>query len=423
LGKGKSAGMGALTGAASGAAIGTAAMPVIGTAIGTVGGALAGGLMGWFGGKDDETDPTMPDITSPVTQGQLNQAHGATQSGLEQQQAFVNALNAQNGIGNQSQVYNQLQGIASGTGPNPAQAMLNQATGANVANQAALMASQRGSSANSGMLARQAAMQGANIQQNAAGQGATLQANQSLNAIGAAGNMANQQVGQQANAVGNFNQFAQNNQGQLLGAQSNYNNAITGAKGNVNSNNQLAADRDAKQTGGLLNGVGAAAGAFAKGVGGGGSSDTGSTDAMFKMPQLGANVVKTTPSGPSLGANLNFAGGGPVGAASFVGRHLSGKPQLAHGGTVDALVSPGERYLPPAEVKKVASGKKAPLSAGQKIAGTPKHPGNDYRNDTVPKKLQEGGIVIPNSVLQSKNPHAAAATFVAAVLAKQGLKK
>jgi hypothetical protein len=91
----------------------------------------------------------------------------------------------------------------------------------------------------------------------------------------------------------------------------------------------------------------------------------------------------------------------------------------AHGGRVPALVSPGERYLPPGEVKKVAAGEKSPIKAGQRIPGTPKVQGNSYTNDTVSKTLKSGGIVIPNSVMQSKNPAKEASKFVAAILAKQ----
>ncbi len=110
------------------------------------------------------------------------------QNGLNQQ------LTAANGVGTQQSAIRGLQGlagqqqntagmyqnIASGTGPNPAQAALNQSTGQNVANQAALMAGQRGASQNVGLLARQAAQQGAATQQQAVGQGATLQAQQQL---------------------------------------------------------------------------------------------------------------------------------------------------------------------------------------------------------------------------------------------------
>jgi hypothetical protein len=79
--------------------------------------------------------------------------------------------------------------------------MLSQATGANTANQAALMAGQRGSGANAGLMARQAAQQGAANQQNSAGQAATMQANQSLNALNSMGSLATSQANQQANAT------------------------------------------------------------------------------------------------------------------------------------------------------------------------------------------------------------------------------
>lgn len=437
---------GALGGAASGAALGTAIMPGIGTAVGAIGGGLLGsGIL-----NSDPTAPEMPPIVDPVSgqqlgdaQSQVNQAQGNTASGLAQQQNFVNALNAQNGIGNQSQVYNQLQGIANGRGPNPAQAMLNQATGANVANQAALMASQRGAGANAGMIARQAANQGAAIQQNAVGQGATMQANQSLNAIGAAGNMANQQVGQQANAVGNLNQFSQGAQGlaqsqqnNLLNAQGSYNNALTGGQGNVNNNNQNVAQMQANQTGGLLNGAGAAATALGgmKGTAptttSGGFNTSGGTNNVDLGNTGGAAANSINPEtiqAASAGGMTMAATGGQIpGPSSFVGRHLANKPQmLAHGGTVDAMVSPGERYLSPKELKKVEQGKKSPMKAGEKIPGKPKVGGatNDYANDTVHKKLQAGGVVLPRSVTQDKNPSAAAAKFVQAILSKQGLKQ
>lgn len=427
----KGAATGALSGAASGAAIGSV-VPGIGTAIGAIGGGLVGAIAGGSSGGDD-TKPQLPPIVDPVTGAQIANAQHGVNSGLDQQQGFVNAVNAQNGLANQSQVYNQFQGIANGTGPNPAQAMLNQATGTNVANQAALMASQRGAGANAGLIARQAAQQGAGIQQNAAGQAATLQANQSLNALGAAGNIAGQQVGNQAQAISNLNQFQQGNQGQILQAASNYNNAVTGAQGNVNDANQKEAARNADFAGGLANGAGAAAvgigGAF-KGspntVSGGFNTSGGtSTVDLGNTGNAPANTINPgTIQAISVGGAAMAATGGMVGPSSFVGRHLSGKPQYAHGGQVDALVSPGERYLSPAAVKQVADGKKSAMSAGERIPGKANVAGNknSYANDTVGKKLQEGGIVLPRSVTQSKDPGAAAAKFVQAILSKQGLK-
>lgn len=158
-------------------------------------------------------------------------------SAYQQTQGLANQLGNANGVGNQSAALAsqmalarqqqataaQYQGIANGTGPNPAMAALNQTTGQNVANQAALMAGQRGAGANVGLLARQAAQQGAATQQQAVGQGATMQAQQELNALsGLSGqqqaigntqqnvaNIAQQQVGQtQAQQAALANQAA-----------------------------------------------------------------------------------------------------------------------------------------------------------------------------------------------------------------------
>ncbi len=153
----------------------------------------SGGIAGALGdvlGTSNNFQASMANLTPGTNTDQLNTAYQGAQSGLGQQQDFVNALNAQNGIGNQSSVFAQQQGLANqlgeraaGGGPNPALAQFQNATGQNIAQQAALMGSQRGASANPGMMARQAAMQGANIQQQAAGQAAVQQAQQQAQMI------------------------------------------------------------------------------------------------------------------------------------------------------------------------------------------------------------------------------------------------
>lgn len=350
-------------------------------------------------------------------QAQTQAAIAQQSQGLGMQRDFVNALQAQNGIGNQSQVYNQLQGIANGTGPNPAQAALAQATGANVANQAALMAGQRGAGANAGLIARQAGMQGANIQQNAAGQAATMQAQQSLNAIGQAGGMANQMVGNQANALQGYQQGAQgitnatqNNQGVQLGVM----NQDQNRQAAIQAQN-AAADAQGMQN--LMGVVGGLAGAGMKMATGGASA---AVPAAMQGAKMAGGPMDNMGSGmPPQTAMYAAEGGAVPGPSSFVGKHLGMKPQLAKGGAVPAMVSPGEVYVAPS---KVAA--KDPMAAGEKIPGKPKVGGakNSYANDTVPKTLEAGGIVIPRSVTQGKDPHKAAAKFVAAVLSKKGLK-
>lgn len=95
---------------------------------------------------------------------------------------------------------------------------------------------------------------------------------------------------------------------------------------------------------------------------------------------------------------------------------------LAKGGKVPALLSPGERYLPPSEAAKVVHGKKDAMKAGKKVPGKPAVGGakNSYANDTVPATLETGGIVIPRSVTQQKDPQMAAHAFVAAHFQQKG---
>lgn len=274
---------------------------------------------------------------------------GQLQAAVNAQQGMAGQLAGQGGIQNQSNVFqqqqglaNQLQGIAQGQGPNPAQAMLAQNTGANVANQAALMAGQRGSSANAGLLARQAAQQGAATQQQAVGQGATMQAQQSLAALGQLQNqqqsmagLASTQVGQQAQGNAQqaalANQITQNNlarqqmaaqqqqlqYGQLntqnqqaLGQQQGLNSIQAGLVGqqmqNQNQSQLQQQQQGSQMLGGLLQGAG--------------------TAAMMLLNQ-GGEVARQEP-------RQKYADGGPV---SNVGRILAGGMQGMGDGMSNSL--------------------------------------------------------------------------------------
>lgn len=494
-----------------------------------------GGLLGLGGGAGGTgfSGPSNSAILNPTTVDQANTAYQNAQQGLTTQQQFVNATQAQNGLGNQSSVYNQLQGVTNGTGPNPAQAQLAQATGTNVSNQAALMAGQRGSNANAGLIARQAAMQGANTQQQAAGQAASLQAQQSLNALSAQGNLATQQAGQQAAATNAYSQSAQNEQQNLLNGIASQNNANVGMQSNINQVNGQLANTTMQNQAGLIGGLGNAAGGVSKLVGGlfadggkvprqmyanqgnvtplsqaghyapidpnapdvfdnsqtnaGGPVTIQAPDAAVPMqqvaqakanpasaPQPSRNAQPAAPGQPvaqasspdfgNAGANSLYKGLSSFG--SFLSNRASqgsdemspeqekAKDQLgtadesgvmqgkdssfnkvqqldasnndamntyADGGKVPAMVSPGERYLPPKEVQAVKAGKN-PMHAGEKIPGEAKVKGakDSYANDVVPKTLEAGGLVLPRSVTQSKNPEWAAHAFVRAHMAKGG---
>lgn len=297
-------------------------------------------------------------ISNPVSPDQLQAAQANSAQGLSQQQALLSALAAQGGLQNQSALYNQLGAIAAGQGPNPAQAQLAQATQNNIAAQAALAAGQRGASQNVGMIQRNAAQQGANLQQQAIGQAANLQAQQSLNALGQQTGIANQQVANRLGQQNAFNQQALGQQGQLIQGQNAFNQAQIQNQGMQN-------EAVGKIAGGILGGAGAIAG---------------------------------------------LAHGGAV------------KKYFSSGGVVPAMVSPGEAYIPPENVKAVAEGKMSVRQGGEVIPGQAKVKGDSLKNDTVPKNLREGGVVVPRTKMKDDK---AAERFVAAIMSKshgKGLK-
>lgn len=364
------------------------------------------------------------DIANPVTEAEAKAAN-------KQQQDFINALAAQNGIQNQSSVFNQLQNVASGQGPNPAQAQLAQATGNNIANQAALIASQRGAGQNIGLAARNAARIGGDLQQQAAGQGATLQAQQSLSALNQLGGIAGQQVGQQQQAI---NQ----NQNALLNSINAQNQANVGMVSNQNNANAAIAAQNAKTQGGLLGGllggVGSGFGLFAEGGEVNAPQQYSAIDPSEVPPITPVSAPPTSVVAPpaykgksKVGELLNSIVSGEdksVDAGMALGQGIAGgiKSLFAQGGKVPALVSPGEIYLDRKDVKEIKDGKKSPME-GEKIKGKASVKGDSYKNDTVSKDLESGGIVLPRSVTQGKDAPEKAKQFVAAILAKQSIKR
>lgn len=278
------------------------------------------GLFGLDGGAAGTgfAAPTNAELITPVSHKELEETSSQSENALARQKQLQEALQRQGGLANQSSVFNQLQGIASGQGPNPAMAMLNQQTGANIANQAALMAGQRGASANSGLMARQAAMQGGALQQNAIGQGATMQANQSLNALNQMGGIAGNQV---SNEIGQTNALSSGYQARhanLLNALGAMNTAKVGSQSSVNAANAALAGTTMQGQqaglGGLFNAAGAALGGGGGGnasAGGGGSPGGGG---------IGGGEVAGSSSDQMVpynhGGVIGYAAGGPVAPAA-----------------------------------------------------------------------------------------------------------
>lgn len=348
------------------------------------------------------TNPVSPQDASAAIQSQIA-AGNTTQSGIAQQQAFTNALAAQNGLGHQQDVYGQQQAllgqygqIAAGQGPNPAQAQLAQATSANVANQAALLAGQRGSGANVGLAGRQAAMAGGNIQQQAAGQAATLQANQSLAAMQAEASQqaalagtAQNQISNQAGGLQALNAAAQGAQGLAINNQNSILNSIgqkdstsAGATAAQNQVNEQQAQAKVKLISDLFGGVAKGAGAAA------GMAHGGMVQKFADGGQVANLKENTSPSGQNHVLDFLLGGKTPM--------------KMAQGGPVV-----GEMLA----------------ARGAVVPGQAQVAGDSLKNDTVNAKLSPGEVVIPRSIMQSANPAAEAAKFVQAVMAKNGLKR
>lgn len=518
-----------------------------------------GGLLGTAGGASGTgfKTPQTVDITSPVAQDQVDASNAGVTQSLGSSDRLLAALQARNGAGNQSQVFDQgqalsgqlgglggtgaeglamgqqgvlntqlgqaggvglqqgaarglqdvlagqqgtaaqYQGIANGTGPNPAQAALNQSTGQNVANQAALMAGQRGAGTNVGLLARQAAQQGANTQQQAVGQAATLQANQQIAGLqGLAGMQAamgntnqllgglgsglvgqqqtgiNQQYGQGAGVVGQqqgqfgINAGIANNQvgntltatgqntqghlgnaGQTMGAAGNYNTNQVNQQGNVNTVSGGLAQTGMKgqqdMIGGLMGSVGAAAGMPAGAQGGYVTmADGGFPAPDGQGPLLAAPVQPGPVAPPPPGAQSSF---GQFLAGGNTGSFLASQPlqQTVTPDTTQASNAQMQQNSNDSELKKgsASMGKMAMMAAMAAKGGQVQHdyragggvqaknpaekavkPGNSYANDKVKALLSEGEVVIPRSVMASRDPVRASADFVAKVMARRKAK-
>lgn len=379
-----------------------------------------GFLGGMFGpGLSFQAKPA--DLNQPVNANQLGQAYNQMQTGLGAQQSFVNALQGANGIapGIQADLARSLAAQARGEGPNPAAAQLARTTQDNASRQAALMASQRGASQNAGAIARMAAQQGSQAQQDAIGQAAVLKANQQLAAQQALGQMTNQMIGQQQAALGQYGQLSAEQQRQLLAAMGQYNSTQAQQQAAANQiNSQMALERSRSQNqglGGLLNAAGAAipflglpssvanvAGAVINGFGGNAATQATQAPTPTNFDASAASGHGASPF------DINLAAG-------------HGAQGYAAGGQVEPDYSlPPIRFNPSGGrtiLGNYAQG--LTMSSGGYVPGRAAFGGDDYANDTVPAMLSPGEIVIPRSIVQGKDAGDKSKKFVEAILSKR----
>lgn len=119
-------------------------------------------------------------------------------------------------MANQDQFAQALMAQMNGQGYNPAQAMLNQATNQNIAQQAGLAASQKG--LNPAMAARLGAQNAGNIGQQMAGQAAVMQQQQGLDTQGQLGSLYNNMAANRLGALSDLRGYIQGRNAQQIGA-------------------------------------------------------------------------------------------------------------------------------------------------------------------------------------------------------------
>lgn len=360
------------------------------------------GITGGGGGLGNSNfNATAPTISTQDYHPQITKLQGQQQDVYNQQQNLAQAL------------LNQSQGV----GPNPAQAQLAQNTGANNQAQSALMASQRGAGANPALIARQAAMQGAQQQQTAAGQAATLGAQQQLQSQQALA----QQQAQMAN------QALQGESIQQGGLAAQNTAQTTGQLGAQNVNANVAGQNAATQ-GGILGGLIGGGGAILGGLlnkGGevqklavGGQVNDNIGIANFQAPTA-INPIggyDYSQSNNNLGKGL---GAGLGGLASGIGDWGAGLGALGEG-TYDGITMAGGAgdTIPLIEAGTLAASKggQIPFSTallnGGSVPGKPKVQGDSPKNDTQPTMLSPGEVVLPRSVTQSPDAAKKAEEFM-----------
>ncbi len=318
---------------------------------------------------------------------------GQQNTGLAQQNALNSGLAGANGVGTQTGAIQQLQGIAAqqgttaqqyqnianGNGPNPAQAALNNATGQNVANQAALMAGQRGAGSNVGLIARQAAQQGAGIQQQAAGQSAQMQANQQLAGLSglsaqqqaqagtnqAIGGLGTTQVGQQQAGIGQGLSQANQMVGQQQ-AQQGINAGIAQQQiGNQQANNAQQAGIAATQVGQQMGAQGQNAGQ--QNILAGqqiGQTNQDVTSLQNQQAMLSNAIGQQNASNVGLQSNINTANAG-------LAQGQAGGQKDAIGGAFSSIAgAAGSLFAQGGQVKRMANGGDATNS----VTSTPPTP-------------------------------------------------
>lgn len=352
---------------------------------------------------------------SGIAEGTMNQyqANAPDITRQDFQTKLADLQNRSDSIyGQQYNLAQTLMNQSNGQGPNPALAQLNQTTGQNAQMQGALMASQRGANANPALMARQAAMQGANVQQQAAGQAATMRAQQQL--------AAQQQLGAQQQAMAGNTLGYQN---MLQQGQAAQNNVITQGEMGAQNINANVAGQNSQQKGSMLGGL----------LGGGSAGG-----ALASIFYKGGQVPKMDLGGPmpdympTLIPYQNFSTAAANGTKGSSGGGKKSSPsEQSYVGTAQPWESGGGLAGGPGDTEGMglgaapvyaSKGGQIPLKsylAGGGVPGKAKIKGNSEKNDTQPALLSPGEIVLPRSVTEAPDMEKKAIEFLRHIKGKK----
>lgn len=321
------------------------------------------GTAGFFGGGQYQVDPNAYNI------GQAEQMNaGMGEGGWQDAQRYnglynpmgqsQDARNQQMGVlGQQGQLAGNLFAGLNGSQPSVAQQQLAQTTQGNVANAFAMAQA----NPNNPAAARMAAMNAGNVNQQAAGQGALLRAQETQNTQGMLGGL-----------LGNMQQGAGGIRGQDVGTYGTLQNT---AQGYLGQQMQLQ-----------------------------------------QMQQQAAAQRQQAQQTAFSGAQSNAVGGKILGAAGSIAGAAMG---LAHGGQVPSVM--GDRICAGCGHlnSECICGSRA---HGGLIPGYAKG-GDSKANDTVPAMLSPGEVVLPRSVTKAGDAPDKAKAFVEAIRKKHKLKR
>ncbi len=296
----------------------------------------------------------------------------------------------QDQIAQQKQLADQLRTQSQGAGPNPAMEQLRQTTQNNIQQNTGMIASQKG--INPALATRMAAQNAGMMNQQAAGQGAVMRANQQL--------AAQQQLGQQVLGMNQLFQGANAAQNQAI------NQGSLGAQGLMAQQELQNAQQRGLISSSMLNNV---SGMATKLIGGGGGFAYGGMVPHMalggQVKVLGSDKDNKMDIGGMKGFFDSLMKSAPSGGGAEMIAPTSGVPMPA------AMYGGG---MAQSHVTNALM-----MRSGGMVGGQANVYGDSPKNDTVPAMLSPGEIVIPRSVAQGANAPDKSAAFVAAVLAKK----